>query len=1111
MFVIHRAAQGAVLASRLADVLRTAPRDPLAAEVVAVPAKGVERWLAQRLSHVLGAGSAGDGVCANVRFPAVSTLIDEVLALVSPVDAVDAWRPDRLVWPLLDELDACVPGESWCLPLTRHLGTGVEDKGRRLGIARKLAGLYDSYAQSRPQMLRDWAAGADEQGDGTELPADLRWQAELWRRLRERVQQPSSAELLEASCDVLRRGGPDLPLPDRLSVFGASRLSTARLQVLGALAAQRDVHLWLHHPSPALWTSVADAPKARRRAEDSTARNVHNPLLASLSRDVREFQQLLAATVPEAQAEEHTSPAPPATLLGALQARLLTDAGDSPTLALDSNDRTVQVHACHGRTRQVEVLREVVLGLLEADRSLEPRDVLVMCPDVETFAPLIAATFAIGAESSASHPAARLRVRLADRALRQTNPLLASLSLLLELATARVTSSQVLDLAGTAGVRQRFGFDDEDLERLADWAAASGVRWGLDAEHRGGWHLGGLVQGTWREGLDRLLLGAVTEGSADDVTPLDDVDSAAIDLAGRFCELVDRLGACVSAMSEQHTAAGWADLLEHGVLSLAAAAPDAGWQELQLRAEIGDLREASEGSQALLRLQDIRGLFADTLAGRPTRASFRTGTLTVCTLVPMRSVPHRVVCLLGLDDGAFPRQSLRDGDDVLARSPWVGERDPGSEDRQLLLDAICAAGEHLVVTYTGADSRTGAAVPPAVPLGELLDALDSAALVQPGRPRVRDVVTTHHPLQPFDARNFTAGALGTEGPFSFDPISYAAALSAAGPRTPPAPLLVQPLTPAPVEDVSLVELLKLLEHPARGFLRQRLDVAIARAQEDAQDALPLELSDLERYAVAERLLHDRLRGLDRDVCRRRELRRGILPPGQLGEASLVAAEERSEQVVAASAAERALDPEAWDVDVSLGDGTRLVGTVSGVRGTVLLSTTCASLSGRHRLRAWVQLVALAAAHPQKDWRAVSVGRSGQRVARSVLGPLDPDLARAVLTQLVALYRTGLAAPLPLPVKTAAQYAFVRARGRSVELARSQASKTWDDDRYPGECSDSEHVLLYGAQAPLAALTSQLPQPHEGGIGWPTEETDRFGLLACHVWQPLLDHETTIVG
>ncbi len=1109
MFVVHRAAHGTALAAGLAEVLRRPPADPFADEIVAVPAKGVERWLAQRLSHVLGSGGAADGVCASVRFPSVTGLVEQALEHVAPDGAVDAWRPERLVWPLLDELDACPVGEPWCEALLRHLGTGPQDQGRRLRVARKLAHLYDDYAQARPAMLRAWADGHDHDGTGTDLPDDLRWQAELWRRLRSRVALPSTAELLDTACERLRSGEADLDLPQRLSVFGASQLSPARLRVLAALSSHREVHLWLHHASPALWDVVAGAPRVVRRRDDATASRLRDPLLVSLTRDVRELQQLLAEHVPAAQVVHHPTPVVPGSLLTHLQRALATDVAPHPVPLLDPADQSVQVHSCHGRTRQVEVLREVVLALLEADPTLEPRDVLVMCPDVETFAPLIAASFALGAEEAASHPAARLRVRLADRALRQTNPLLSVLSLLLELGSARLTASQVLDLAGAPAVRERFGFDDDDLERLREWTVAAGVRWGVDAAHRASWHLGGVEQGTWREGLDRLLLGVVTEGSADDVTPLDDVDSASIELAGRFCELVDRVAAALTCFEQQHTASAWTSLLESAVLSIAAPARDAGWQEVQLRGELADLREQAADSSARLGLTDARAMLSGVFAGRPTRASFRTGTLTVCTLVPMRSVPHRVVCLLGLDDGAFPRQSQRDGDDVLAREPWIGERDPRAEDRQLLLDAICAAGQHLVITCTGADGRTGATVPPAVPLSELLDGLDRTAAV-PNGGRVRDRVTVRHPLQPFDPRNFTTGELGASGPFSFDPIGFDAAVAAAGPRSAPASCWGGPLPAPSPKDVSLSDLTRLLEHPARGFLRQRLDVAVTRAEDETEDALPVELDDLQRYAVAERLLQDRLRGLDAEQCRRRELRRGAMPPGQLGAAGSRTAEQRAEQVLAASELERALPPESHDVDVVLADGCRVVGTAGGVHGTVLLATTCATLSARHRLHAWVQLVALTASRPEVPWTAVTIGRSGKKVTRSVLGPLDAAHARSVLEQLVALYRSGLTGPLPLPVKTAAEYAERRANGSTPTVARMAATKKWDTDRYPGESHDGEHRLLHGEDAPLTVLTAQVPLTEETGPGWASDEPDRFGRLARRLWQPLLAAETRAV-
>ena len=798
------------------------------------------------------------------------------------------------------------------------------------------------------------------------------------------------------------------------------------------------------------------------------------------------------------------------TLLGRLKQDLAGDRIQTdPPAARQPPTAASQVHACHGRTRQVEVLREVIVGLLADDPTLEPRDVLVMCPDVETFAPIIAATFAIGAEDDAAHPAARLRVRLADRALRQTNALLAVLSQLLELGTARLTASQVLDLAGTPAVRQRFGFDDDDLERLRDWTVGAGVRWGLDGEHRATWALGDVEQGSWRDGLDRLLLGAAMEGALDswgDVVPLDDVDSSDIDLAGRLAELVDRLAAAQALMSGRHTAPDWMAGLEDAVSGLAATTYDTAWQLLQLRGELGDIAEAAGGSTALLGLADVRALLANSLAGRPTRASFRTGTLTVCTLVPMRSVPHRVVCLLGLDDGVFPRQSSQDGDDVLARDPWVGERDPRSEDRQLFLDAICAAEDHLVITYTGADERTGAPVPPAVPLGELLDALDRTATAPDGR-RVRDLITTHHALQPFDRRNFEPGAEGRS--FSFDPLSYAGARAAAEPRTEPLPVYGGPLPPQPPTDVALADLRRLLTHPARGFLRQRLQVAETRGEDEPADALPVELDALEQWAVGERVLRERIAGLDPADCLALERHRGGLPPGPLGLAHLRDIGPKVEALLQASTLDREQPPESHDVDVTLPDGTRLAGTVADVRGDTLLTLTYSRLGARHRLLAWIDLVALTVARPDREWRAAVVGRGrGSRAQRSTFDPLPAAEAADALAELVDLLprRAAVAAAAagqdrrgvrraPHPLRHPD-----RPRGRRAGVADRPVPRR-AGGRRSTSCSTA-------SSAPLTVLTTQRPEPGEGGPGWHRDETDRFGLLARRLWGRLLDAEVT---
>jgi exodeoxyribonuclease V gamma subunit len=778
----------------------------------------------------------------------------------------------------------------------------------------------------------------------------------------------------------------------------------------------------------------------------------------------------------------------------------------------------------------VEVLREAILGLMAADLTLEPRDVLVMCPDVETFAPLVAAAFSLGApgdRDGAPHPAAALRVRLADRALRQVNPLLDVLAKILTLGASRVTASEVLDLAGHTCVRRRFGFADDEVERLRSWVAGTGVRWGLDGGHRGDWRLGGVSHGTWRAGLDRLLLGVATAPAAATaanpdaatppdlagVLPFDDVDSAEIDLAGRLAELVDRIGAARELLAGRHTVAAWTAGLEAAVLSLAATPPRDAWQRIQLHGELADVAEAAAGSDVRLGLADVRALLEPALAGRPTRTGFRTGTLTVCTLVPMRSVPHRVVCLLGLDDGTFPRQTVRDGEDVLARDPWVGERDPRSEDRQLLLDAVCAAQEHLVVTYSGADERTGVTIPPAVPLGELLDALDRTATTPDGRP-ARDAVTVRHPLQPFDARNFTPDTLGVPGPFSFDSQALEGARSAAAPRGPAPRFLPAPLPAAPREDVELADLHHLLRHPARGFLRRRLQVAAGRPDDEPADDLKPELTPLEQWPVGERLLAMRLAGIPPADCLALEERRGLLPPGRLGIAVAQTVGGKAEAVVAASAAERTSPPESHDVDVALPDGTRLTGTVGNVRGDVVLTTTYSQLSPRHRLTAWVDVVALTAARPDRPWRAVAVGRAKQGALHSTLGPLTRDDALATVAELVALYRIGLRAPLPLALKTGAAYALRRSQQHRVPAARTAAEAEWlekqlGNQRRRGEREDPEHVLVHGPDAPFAVLLAETPGDDEAGDGWAMDEDERFGRLARRLWTRLLAAERQV--
>ncbi|MBL7255802.1 exodeoxyribonuclease V subunit gamma [Paractinoplanes lichenicola] len=1075
MLLVHRAERTDRLADALADVVCEPLGDPFAPEIVSVPSKGVERWLAQRLSHRLGVSTGDDGVCANVQFPSLADLLGQV-----GLPGDDPWRPDRLVWPLLEVIDRSV-SERWCRPLAAYLGALEDDpirRGRRYATARHLAELFDSYGRHRPAMLRAWSAGQD-----SGVPGDLTWQAELWRRLISRMPVPSPAERLPGVCAALRRDPGSSPLPGRLSVFGLTRLPAAHAALLDALAAGRDVHLWLPHPSPALWESLTPYGQSQlplAREADPTRELPRHPLLASLGRDARELQLLLAP----AEDRHHPGPAFPPTLLGHLQRAIAADSLTNAQQVIDESDRSVQVHACHGHDRQVEVLREIILGLLSADPTLEPRDILVMCPDIESFAPLISASFGLGAE--AAHPAHKLRVRLADRALRQLNPLFGVIAHLLELADARVTAAQVLDLAATAPVRRRFRFDDDDLDRLRELVVESGVRWGFDSEHRQRFQVTARSN-TWAAGLDRILLGAAMSEEEPNwlgtALPLDDMDSSDVDLAGRLAELVDRLGAILTGFSGERSLDEWLRAIAAAVDEFTAVSDADAWQRIQLDAELAEIGD----SAAPLCLADVRSLLGGRLRGSPTRANFRTGDLTMCTMVPMRSVPHRVICVLGLDDGVFPRGAGLDGDDVLGRVPYVGERDPRGEDRQLLLDAVMAATDALVLVYSGADERTNAPRPPSVPLDEVLDALDRTGRTRDGR-SMREFVLTRHPLQPFDARNFRA-----DTPFSFDPTALAGAVAAAGERTDQPPFLSAPLPPPVADVVELSDLHAFFAHPVRAFLRRRLGVGLFGDDGEPADGLPVELDNLEKWSVGDRLLRSLLDGTDLNRCVQAEWRRGTVPPGPLGSRLLDAI--AGEAMPLATAAKTHVDgvPEAVDITVALPDGRLLVGTVGDVYGDTVAAVNYSRVSPKHRLKAWLQLLALTAGRPDVPWRSVTIGRGFGGPSRSSFGPIDAGIARRLLGDLVALADEGLCEPVPLATKTSHAYAKCRLSGGPAETAYGKARQEWAKFDGGGENEDAEHRLVWGPDAAFDRLLS---------------DPARFDTLAMRVWEPLCRAETS---
>ena len=687
-----------------------------------------------------------DGVCANIDFPFPGTL-----------GLGRAWRVRPTSTPTVGPVAARAGGVAahgggrgalrpspWLAPLATAHPQNSRDGARvrsAFSSIRHVADLFDRYAVHRPDMLQRWAAGSAQLDEAT-------WQVELWRLLRERIGQPSPAERLRrrlpAAAQGARRCSTSRP-GSRCSVSPGFRPATSTCSRRSA--SGRDVHLFLLHPSPRAcgtgWRAEVDgdvAPSAPAERPDRGACRATRCSRRGVATRVRCSWCSVARSSGESVGPGARDRRP--TLLQRIQDDIRSDrapgagaagtATATPGRCSTADDDSIRVHSCHGRGRQVEVLRDAVLHLLADDPDARARDIIVMCPDIEHFAPLIQATF--GVHDETREPATQqLQIRLADRSLRQTNPVMGVLADVLELATARITATEVLDLAGREPVRRRFHFCDDDLFRaggMGQWCASCAGASTPSTASRSS--LSGIAANTWHAGLDRILLGVAMaderSGSSGRRFRSTTSTAATSSWSGGSAEFLTRLRAAVDALdgSPDHRRvgrhAGGGVRLAHGDLTVRRVATVRAHRPARGVGRRGD--GGRRDQRRRLSCDDVRSLLAERLKGRPTRANFRTGHLTVCTLVPMRSIPHRVVCLLGLDDGSFPRHVERDGDDITAQAPRVGDRDPRSEDRQLLLDAVLAAQDHLVITYSGRDERSNLHRPPAVPVGELLDVVD---------------------------------------------------------------------------------------------------------------------------------------------------------------------------------------------------------------------------------------------------------------------------------------------------------------------------------------------------------------------------------------------------
>ncbi|SFN61500.1 exodeoxyribonuclease V subunit gamma [Dokdonella immobilis] len=1055
-----------LLADRLIDDLASAGNDdPLRPHVVVVAHPALGRWLQERIA-------ARCGIAANVEFPLPSTFAWEVLREVSErLPRESAFSREALSWRIYAALPACAQRAEFG-PVRHYLGAAGEPRQRHQ-LAATLAQTFDEYTMARPNWIRAWQRARLVLDD-----TDERWQADLWRALAAGVDEADRASLMQ---EVLRSLLDGAPVPARLerglSIFGAAHLPPLLLEFFLGLAQR--VPLRFYQPNPCLdyWGEIVSAREQVRqrrlwnhhgRREDEAHLESGHPLLASWGGIGREY--LKAIHAPELVVHDDDAfAAPPSTgLLGWLQTGiLLLDPDHAPPPPVDTVP-SLQVHGCPSRRREVEVLRDALLRLFETLDDLKPHDIVVMSPRIEEYVPFVAAVF-----GDRDDPLA-IPYRISDVALRATHPLIDAFARILALGESRFAVSEILGFLAEPAIARRFELDGEAQDWLRTWIADSGIRWGLDADFRAALGAAAIEETTWRFGFNRLLLGHALGDDAvmlADVVPASNVEGSPAQWLGEFARFVDALARTRTGLATPRSAGNWKRWL---IERLEALFDGEGGDPLETAA-IGDLREAiaALGNEASRWLGDetldfavVRSaLDAQIAAPRASRGG-RFG-ITFCGMVPMRNVPHRVVCVLGLDAGEFPRRQAPAGFNLMRRYPRAGDRSIREDDRFLFLESLIAARDVFILSHVDRDARTGAANPPS-PLVEELTGFLAAAYGAQAWPEARAAILRRHPMHPFAAECFRAGSPSP----SYDQRWWSAARLQGGGWIEPAPFVPAGGLPATLQDLQAIEiapanewtdldidvLLAWLAHPVRAYFRQQLPLDMVEAERD-EDIEAFTLDRLGRYQLADRLLGP----TPSRPNLHRVQREGRFPLGTVGAQSW---EELVEQVAALELKAQHLLGGPFDADVaearSIGFDdlrVRLTGMVRHRVSTAdghpaLLLARPGRIRGIDLARLALERALLGST--ETNLPAFAIGFAKGQLEAFRLGSLGQP--GTWVRDLLAWRDRGLRQALPAFRRSAEAFAATFQRRGDEDQARRAAHAIWSEGDFP-ESADPHHRLF----------------------------------------------------
>ena len=1000
MLTVHQSNRLEELADALAEVCAPPLDRPLAAEEIVVPNQGMARWLSLQLADRLG-------ICTNVEFSLPAALVWELWSSVLPgAPSRNAYSLEAMTWRLFGALGT-LSGESSGAVLA-YLADGAD--WRRFDLARRIANSLDQYMVYRPEMLLGW-----EDGRLTANHPDEPWQADLWRRLVEAGGGRHRARLHQ---EFLRSISSARDLPERLSVFGLPALPPAIFEALQAVATRADVHVFLVNPCRAYWMEALPDRTIARIAGDQDPAELYldsgNMLLASLGGQGRDF---LSMVLEQGGIQEERFHEPESeSILGHLQRDILDlQQPGRDGLArheVGAVDHSVQVSGSYSRMREVEALQDYLLQCFADNPDLDPSDVRVMVPKIEDYAPVIEAVFGNVPQER------RIPYAIADLGARMESPIIDAFVGLLELPDGRFEAPTVLGFLEIEAIREKFDFAEDDLTRATQWVRDAGIRWGIDAADRASRDLPEVAENTWRFGLDRMMLGYAMAGSGReifaDILPVEGIEGTDARVMGQIQTFAAAILGLARALEGKRSLPAWCEQFE-SLLEDFFAADENSDEIAAIRESVVGLRKQAEesGFTEEISLEVAREALGTQLAAPGAAWAFFSGRITFCTLVPMRSVPARIVCLLGLNDGEFPRADRTPSFDLMAEDYRRGDRARREDDRYLFLEAMLSARDAIYLSHISRSPRDNSELAPSVLLAELEDAIRCGFVVTgtQSAPSIRQ----EHRLQAFSPRYFSE-----EGPyFSFREDLATALNERHGPSSGRRFLTEElPEPDAEWRTVSVARLARFFRSPGKFFLQERLGIRLDEAEASVPSTETFVFDALQKWQLRARVVEEEFSGENAGSnpnSNSREISRlmraaGELPHGAAGPVLVEGVHEDLSGFLLRVVETRPEGPALTrSVDFRIGD-FRILGEVEQVHASEYYVVAAGRHAGKGRytfdqrdlVEVWIRHLVLAASGYSLPTRCLSPDED--------LRILEVPDAAGLLADLLEFYWEGLRKP-----------------------------------------------------------------------------------------------------